>query len=68
MGPRLFLVGSLIVVLGLAVCYGAVTLWPTDALLSGGGVLRIVGAFVAAALGVLNVVSGIAVLLIRPSH
>jgi hypothetical protein len=65
MAPRLVIVGSLIVVLGLAVCYGAVTLWPADAWLSAGGALRIVGSLVAAMLGVLNVVAGIAVLLIR---
>jgi hypothetical protein len=65
MAPRLLIVGSLIVVLGLAVCYGAVMLWPTGGWLSVGGVLQIVGALVAALLGVLNVVAGAAVLLIR---
>ena len=67
MAPRLRIVGVLIVVLGLAVCYGAVTLWPRDAWLSVGGALRIVGSLVAGVLGVLNVVSGVAVLLIRSS-
>lgn len=65
MGPRLFIVGSLIVVLGVTVCYGAVTLWPTGAWLSVGGAVQILGALVAALLGVLNVVAGVAVLLIR---
>ena len=66
MSPRLFIVGSLIVVLGIAVCYGAVMLWPTGAWLTVGGALQIVGALVAALLGVLNVVAGVSVLLIRP--
>ena len=65
MAPRLAIIGCLIIALGTAVCYGAFTLWPTDAWLSLGGVLRMTGAVLAAIIGILNVVAGAAILRIR---
>jgi len=63
--PRLAILGCLIVALGVAVCYGAVELWTSAGSFGVVSLLQIVGAIVAAVLGVANVVAGIAILLIR---
>ncbi len=67
--------GAFIAACGLALCYGAVTLWPSG--LSGApllssamahDVLRIAGAGVAALFGVGNVLAGVVVALRPPTH
>lgn len=70
MNFRFRVLGLLIVACGLAVCYGAMHLWPGVAFASYTvvDVLRLVGAVVAAALGVLNVVAGFAVVLLKPAR
>jgi hypothetical protein len=70
---RFRVLGVLIIACGLAVCYGAVTLWPPGLFeappassLSVGGVLRLAGAGIAALFGAGNVVAGLAIMLFRP--
>lgn len=74
MSARFRVLGILIVACGLAVCYGAFELWPGGT--SGGGVaahavvttLRVVGAMIAAVVGVLNVAAGLALLVLQPAR
>lgn len=75
MDIRYRILGAFIAACGLALCYGAVTLWPSglsDApLLSSAtarDVLRIAGAGVAALFGVGNVFAGLVVALRPPTH
>jgi len=71
---RFRILGILIIACGLAVCYGAFELWPASA--AGGavaepaivGILRVVGAAIAAVVGVLNVAAGLAVLVLKPAR
>lgn len=69
---RLRLLGMTIVACGLAICYGAVELWPTQAvdapLAQFLGILRMVGAAIAAPVGVGNVCAGLVVLLAKPAR
>jgi hypothetical protein len=72
---RFRLLGILIVACGLAVCYGAIALWPAGMFamplgssLSVEGVLRLVGAGITALLGAGNVIAGLAVALLRPAR
>jgi hypothetical protein len=67
--------GAFIVACGLALCYGAVALWPSGmfetplaafASVSTGGVLRVAGAGLAALFGVGNVLAGLVVVLLPP--
>jgi hypothetical protein len=74
MALRLRLLGAFIVACGLAVCYGAVVLWPAGMFgsplgssLSTGGVLSLAGAGIAAVLGAGNVIAGLAVVFCRPA-
>mgnify|MGYP001028556358 FL=1 len=69
MNLRYRLLGGFIVVCGLAVCYGAVVLWPAGLLaspLTWSEALRIAGALVAAVLGVGNVFAGLVVVMRPP--
>jgi hypothetical protein len=64
--------GALIIACGLALCHGALLLWPegafdTSPLSLTVAVLRIIGAVIAALLGVGNVIAGVVVLL-RPAR
>jgi len=75
MGIHIRVLGVLIVACGVAVCYGAVALWPAgmfEAPLGSslwvGGVLRLVGAGIAALFGAGNVIAGLAVALLRPAR
>lgn len=68
MNVTMRLVGLLIALCGLAVCYGAMQLWPTEAFTQGLGVLallRILGAVVAAIAGVGNTFAGLVILFRR---
>ena len=62
--------GAFIVACGLALCYGAVALWPSGMLETpivssvAVGVLRIAGAGVAAVLGVGNLLAGVVLVLL----
>lgn len=67
--------GGFIVACGLAVCYGAVVLWPAGLLeaplastATASVVLRIAGAGVAAVFGVGNVLAGLVVVLFPPTR
>jgi len=75
MNFRIRVLGAFIVACGLAVCYGAIALWPTSMFetpigssLSVGGVLRLAGAGIAAVIGVGNVFAGLAVMLLRTAR
>jgi hypothetical protein len=75
MNLRFRVLGIFIVACGLAVCYGAIVLWPAGMFemplgssLSVGGVLHLVGAGIAALFGVGNVIAGLAVMLLRPAR
>ncbi len=74
MNLRIRVIGALLVACGLALCYGAVALWPAALMDSttgssmAGNVLRVVGAGVAAIFGVGNVLTGLAVMLLRTSR
>jgi len=74
MNLRIRFVGALLVACGLALCYGAVELWPTAVMDSPTGsstafnVLRVVGAGVAAVFGVGNVLTGLTVMLLRTAR
>ena len=66
---RYRIIGGFIVACGLAVCYGALALWPEGLLASPwtwGDVARIAGAVVAAVFGVGNVFAGTVVVLRPP--
>jgi hypothetical protein len=70
---RLRVLGVLIIACGLAVCYGAIALWPAGMFeaplgssLSVDGALRVAGAGIAALFGAGNVLAGLAVILFRP--
>ena len=64
------ILGAFIVACGLALCYGAVALWPSGMLETPlvssipVGVLRIAGAGVAALLGVGNLLAGVVLVLL----
>jgi hypothetical protein len=65
--------GAFIVACGLALCYGAVALWPLGMVepplvssVTAGGVLRVAGAGAAALFGVGNVLAGVVVVLLPP--
>lgn len=74
MNLRIRFIGALLVACGLALCYGAVELWPAAVMDSApgsstaGNVLRVVGAGVAAVFGVGNVLTGLAVMLLRTAR
>jgi hypothetical protein len=75
MGFGFRVLGAFIVACGLALCYGAVALWPSGMLESppgssvmAGGVLHIALAGVAALFGVGNVVAGLVVVLFPPTR
>jgi len=66
MGYRFRLLGLVIVACGLAVCHGAVVLWPAEAFDPSIGsaalaVVRAAASGIAAVLGVLNVIAGVVV-------
>lgn len=69
-------IGALLVACGLALCYGAVELWPfartgidvPAASSAAGDVLRIAGACVVAVFGVGNVLAGLVVVLRRTAR
>ena len=68
MGYRFRLLGVVIVACGLAVCHGAVVLWPAEALdpsiaSTALAVARIAASVMAAVIGVLNVIAGFVVFL-----
>ncbi|MFO1314893.1 MAG: hypothetical protein U1F58_04765 [Burkholderiales bacterium] len=67
------ILGAFIAACGLALCYGAVSLWPSGLLdaplvssATAGGVLRLALAGVAAVFGVGNVLAGLVVALLPP--
>ena len=62
------IVGIAIAACGLALCYGAIQLWPDEmfAVSPGIDVLRIVGAAIVAVLGVGNVAAGFVAAFTRP--
>jgi hypothetical protein len=60
--------GIVIAACGLALCHGAVQLWPASGALTAIDALRIVGAAVAAVLGVLNVGAGLVILFFKPAR
>jgi len=60
--------GVLIVVCGVAVFYGAFQLWPEGNAFSLVGAARVIGAAIAAVMGIVNIVAGLAVLFFRPSR
>lgn len=69
------ILGAFIVACGLALCYGAVAMWPTGMLetpllpsVAARGVLRIAVAGVAAVFGVGNVLAGLVVILRPPAR
>lgn len=65
------IVGLLIVLCGLAVCYGAAQLWPTGfswSTITAVGLLRVVGSCIAAFVGVGNALAGLVILLKRPAR
>lgn len=75
MGIGYRLLGAFIAACGVALCYGAVTLWPSGLfaapLLSSAmlqDVLRMAGAGVAAIFGIGNVFAGLVVALRPPTH
>ena len=68
MAYRFRLLGAIIVACGLAVCHGAVVLWPAAAIDPSLGsmalaAIRVAASAVAGVLGVLNVIAGFVVLL-----
>ncbi len=71
---RIRLLGLFIVACGAALCYGALALWPGDPLVGAPvehaivPLLRIVGATVAALVGLLNIVAGFAVAALKPAR
>lgn len=74
MDLRTRLIGALLVACGLALCYGAVELWPFAAVDSAtgssitGNLLRLVGAFVVAVFGIGNVLTGLTVVMRRTAR
>ena len=74
MGFGFRVLGTFIVACGLALCYGAVALWPSGMLETSivssvaVGVLRIAGAGVAALLGVGNLLAGMVLVLLPPER
>lgn len=75
MGFGFRVLGAFIVACGLALCYGAVALWPSGMLESplvssvmAGGVLRIALAGVAALFGAGNIVAGLVVAVLPPTR
>ncbi|MCC6198537.1 MAG: hypothetical protein IT518_29150 [Burkholderiales bacterium] len=70
---RFRILGLLIVACGAVLCHGAVTIWPADPLGHAPvehaivPLLRIVGAIVLALIGLLNVVAGAAISVLKPA-
>lgn len=62
------LLGLVIAACGLALCHGAAQLWPAAGSLSAIDVLRILGAGIAAVLGVFNVGAGLVILFLKPAR
>lgn len=74
MDLRTRFIGFLIAACGVALCYGAVELWPAFGADAGGGsnvggnFLRVLGACVVAVFGVGNVLAGLAVVMRRTAR
>ena len=64
------LLGAVIAACGLALCQGALQLWPADVFASTPVIdaLRISGAAIAAILGVANVAAGLIILFLKPAR
>jgi hypothetical protein len=71
MDLRIRLIGALIVACGLALCYGAIELWPVARIdappgsSAAGDLLRVACASIVALFGAGNVLAGLAVVLLR---
>ncbi len=70
---RFRVLGLLIVACGVVLCYGAVAIWPLDPLGHAPveraivPLLRVLGAAIVALIGLLNVVAGAAVMVLKPA-